>query len=115
MWNADWCVFLSFNPLFGLIPLAGKQILEYQGLELQDFETLVSYLVSDNSVIRLSGKALEYLFVRMSITGENINFFIDFDAPVSHLQEMVKQRNGIQFGMKRESPLFSDCTNCVLL
>ena len=66
-------------------------------------------------MIQLSEKVFEHLFVRINITGKIINFFVDFDAPVSHLQEMVRQHDGIQFSLKLELPLFNDCTNCILL
>jgi hypothetical protein len=59
----------------------------------------VSYLISNNTVIQHSSKALSLLYVEM-YTGETLSFSIDLDAPVSCLQEMVEEKEDILAGMK---------------
>ena len=93
--------------------LPGEQKLEYQGLELQDGDTLETYPISNNSIILLFSKAPRLLFVKM-LTGETLSFFIDLTVPASELFQMVEKMGGIPACIK--SSLTNGITvNCVLL
>lgn len=92
--------------------LTAEQKLEYQGLELQDNNSLELYQISDNSIIQLSSKILGVIFVK-NLRG-NLKIYIDLDAPVLYLKEKVKESGGIPVGMK-SSLVSGVVVNCVLL
>jgi hypothetical protein len=92
----------SLNHLYGFHCLPAEQKLEYQGSELQDGDSLGSYLISNNSIVQRSSNTLESLRLE-TFTGKTVPCSIELDAPVSRLQEMLRDKTGMPVGKK--SPL----------